>query len=155
MQVLPSSHPRAMSVPVVSPGKLTSTCSRSSRRKAGKFAPFLNAAADGHHHCTPAVNQQHTSPATDPSRRSALQQLVLATAALSLGTGANLATPEASQSALVQFPVADLRNEYYLVCTVEPDLDAGLPLRHCSPSTPLDCVRLKLCTAGKGWGGTV
>lgn len=125
MEVLPRSHSRAATISVLSPGKLTPTCSRFSRRKAGNFAPFVNAAANVHHHCTPAVDQQHTSPATDLSRRSALQQLLLATAALSLGTTANLATPEASQAALVQFPVADLRNEYYLVCTVKPDLDAG------------------------------
>ena len=53
-----------------------------------------------------------------------MQQLLLATAALSVGTAVNLANPEASQSALVQFPVADLRNEYYLVCNDKPGLDA-------------------------------
>ena len=89
--------------------KLRPACLPLSRGKAGKFAPFVSATANA---------QQHPSAsATDPSKRSALQQIALAAAGLSVGTALNFSAPEASEAYLVQFPVADLRNQYYLVCT--------------------------------------
>lgn len=88
--------------------KLRPACLRLSRRKAGQFTPFVSSSSNA---------QEHPSAsAIDPSKRSALQQIALAAAALSLGTTLNLSTPEASEAYLVQFPVADLRNQYYLVC---------------------------------------
>lgn len=83
-------------------------CARLSSRKARKFAPFVSATANAHQHPSAA--------ATDPSKRRALQQIALAATALSLGTAVDLSTPAASDAYLVQFPVADLRNQYFLVC---------------------------------------
>lgn len=124
MNALASSHSLAFSINVQSQCKLTAACPGLFRRRAGKFEPFVSAATKPQQRFASAVDQQHTSPAIDLSRRSALQQVLLATAALSLGTAVNLSTPQASHSALVQFPVADLRNQYYLVCNSKPDLDA-------------------------------
>ena len=88
--------------------RLTPGYTRSFKRKAAKFAPFAGATAK----C------QQSAPVRTPeiSRRTVLQQLAQATAALSLGAAAPLAAPPASEAYLVQFPVADLRNQYYLVC---------------------------------------
>lgn len=63
------------------------------------------------------AQQRSSASAPDPSKRSVLQQIALAAAALSLGTALTASTPEASEAYLVQFPVADLRNQYYLVRT--------------------------------------
>ena len=84
-------------------------CPQLSRRKADNFAPFTSANAN--------VHQHPSASATDPSKRSTLQQIAQAAAALSLGTALSLSKPEASEAYLVQFPVADLRNQYYLVCS--------------------------------------
>lgn len=94
--------------------KLTTARTRSAKRKAYKFAAFASTTAD--------TQQRASAPATDVSRRKMLQQIALATAALSLDTAVNLSAPQQSDAYLVQFPVADLRNQYYLVrpiCTAE------------------------------------
>lgn len=83
-------------------------CTRLSSRKARKFLPFVSATANAH--------QQSAAAATVASKRSTLQQIALAAAALSLGTAVDLSAPAASDAYLVQFPVADLRNQYFLVC---------------------------------------
>lgn len=82
-------------------------CARLSKHNSRKFAPFVSAIAN--------ARQHPSSAAPDPSKRSALQQIALAAAALSLGTAVHLSTPAASDAYLVQFPVADLRNQYFLV----------------------------------------
>ncbi|DBA91070.1 TPA: hypothetical protein ACH3X1_016035 [Trebouxia sp. C0004] len=92
------------------------TGQRAARQAPARLLPFVNAASH--------VTTQKSTLVSDASKRQTLQQLMLAAAALSSDATSHLVHPHRAGAALVQFPVADLRNSYYLVRAGEGQCEA-------------------------------
>lgn len=86
------------------------TARHAARKAPAQSLPFISAALPAKRYTSTDVN--------DVSKRQALQQLVLAAATLSLDLAVHTSAPQKAKAALVQFPAADLRNTYYLVCLI-------------------------------------
>lgn len=106
------------------------------RKSPAQSLPFTSAALSPKRYTSTDVN--------DVSKRQALQQLVLAAATLSLDLALHTSAPQKAKAALVQFPAADLRNTYYLVCLIR-ELPASVKGRSWFAAHPYISCALSVC----------